>query len=94
MTEAVEGSLNIPNMIAYLATLNHRLPMFTITDHPTDWPDFYVARLFLTLPDVVDLPVVIMDPDLENLRETMEALGLTCLPRSPGDNPIILESWL
>lgn len=91
---AVAGSLSIPNTIAYLATLDARLPMFVITDHPTDWPDFYVARLHLTLPHDIPLPVTIMDPDLERLQETMQALGLTKLMRSPQDDPIIVESWI
>ena len=94
MSEAVVGSLNIPNVIAYLATLDQQLPMFVITDHPTDWPDFYVARLHLTLPEDVAMPLAIMDPDLEALQETLEALGLTKVMRNPDDDPIILETWL
>jgi hypothetical protein len=94
MSDAVAGSLNIPNTIAYLSTLQHRLPMFTITDHPTDWPDFYVARLHLSLPEPVPMPMAIMDRDLDRLRETMRALGGTCLMRAEADDPIIVESWL
>ena len=91
---AVGGSLSIPATRAYLDTLHSRLPMFTITDHPSDWPNFYVARLWLTLPKAEPMPLVIMDTDLERIQETMEALGLVKLMRSPDDNPIIVESWI
>ena len=87
MTEAVEAALNIEDTRAYLHTLHERLPMFTITDHPTDWPDFYVARLSLTLPKLQSMPLVIMDTSLDRLQVTMEALGLVKLTRSPGDDP-------
>jgi hypothetical protein len=92
--EAVALSLNIPETRAYLATLRERLPMFTVTDHPKDWPDFYVARLALTVPELTLLPLAIMDPDLDRLRETMAALGLVCLTRDPRDDPVVVETWL
>ena len=94
MTEAVESSLNIADTRAYLYTLRDRLPMFAITDHPTDWPDFYVARLHVSLPAPQPLPLVIMDKSLERLQTTMEALGLVKLMRDPADDPIIVETWL
>ena len=95
MRQAVEGSLSIPNARFYLSSLRDRLPMFVITDHPTDWPDFYVARLHLTLPDGDQLlPFVIMDRSLERLQTTMEALGLVKLMRDPADDPVILETWI
>lgn len=88
------GSLNVRQMRAYLASLSDRMPMFTITDHPADFPDFYVARLSLTLPRPAVLDVAIMDESLERLRVTMEALGLTRLERSPQDDPVVVETWL
>jgi hypothetical protein len=94
MPEAVEGSLSIPDTRHYLWTLRERLPVFVITDHPTDWPDFYVARLRLALPKDTPMPLVIMDRDLERLQETMQALGLTKLMRSPEDDPVIVETWI
>ena len=78
----------------YLSTLRERLPLFTVTDHPRDYPDYYVARLHLTLPGVEVLPFAIMDRDLETLRATLRALGLTLIPRDPTDDPVILESWI
>jgi hypothetical protein len=88
------GALSIPDMLTYLHDLHDRLPMFVITDHPSDFPDCYVARLHLTLPNDVSLPVAVMDPSLDRVRDTMEALGLVCLSRHPEDHPAIVETWL
>jgi hypothetical protein len=94
MPDAVARSLNIPDTRHYLWTLAERLPMFTITDHPSDWPDFYVARLHLSLPQLETMPLAIMDRDLDRLRETMVALGGTCLGRKEADEPVIVETWI
>ena len=94
MTKAVAGSLHVADTRHDLWTLRDRLPMFVITDHPSDWPEFFVARLFLTLPQLELQQMAIMDHSLERLQETMQALGLVKLMRSPGDDPVILETWL
>lgn len=94
MTEAFEGALDIQATRQWLWVVREHLPMFTITDHPTDWPDFYVARMHFTLPEPRPSDFVIMDRDLERLQETMQALGLVKLMRSPGDDPVVLETWL
>jgi hypothetical protein len=31
---------------------------------------------------------------LDAAREEMQNMGLTCITRSPGDDPVIVESWL
>jgi hypothetical protein len=92
--KAEPHAMSIRDTRFYLHTLQDRLPMFVITDHPSDAPDFYVARLHLTLPVPVMMPFAIMDPDLERLQTTMEALGLVKLMRDPADAPVILETWI
>ena len=57
MTPADE--LRLGEVRAYLDTLRDRLPMFIVTDHPSDWPDYYVARLHLTLPADVSPPIFV-----------------------------------
>ena len=92
--KAEPHALSIPDTRVYLHSLQDRLPLFTITDHPTDWPDFYVARLSLSLPEPQVMPFAIMDRSLERLQTTMEALGLVKLMRDPADDPVILETWI
>jgi hypothetical protein len=72
------------------------LPMWVVYDHPKDWPEFYVARKWMTggSPDGTPTDHVIMDRDLENLRRTLWRLHLVKLDRMEGDNPVILETWI
>jgi hypothetical protein len=67
------------------------LSIWTIYDHPTDYPDCFVARRF-----VYDKPTndIVTSNNLEYLRAIMIKSGLICFLRSPDDDPIIIESWL
>lgn len=74
--------------------------MWTIYDHPLDADPAmpYMARRW-----VVDAGGhrpgntpgdVLAAASLDVLREQMMMMGLTCLTRSPGDDPVIVETWL
>jgi hypothetical protein len=67
------------------------LKLWTIYKHPTDYPDRFVARQF-----VLDKPTenVIISPDIETLRSHFLEIGLSCITRSPHDEPQIVEVWL
>jgi len=71
-----------------------RLPIWTVYDHPRDYPTHFVARKFLSLPKPEPTGEVIADTDLNRLRGVLTQWGLTCLQRMPGDDPVILETWL
>ena len=71
------------------------LRMWTIYDHPSDDPQHFVARCWLTGPDdPMPLPLVIKSDSLADLREHFECVGLVCLARNDGDDPVIVETWL
>jgi len=71
------------------------LSMWTIYDHPSDLPEYFVARQWLTAPDApVATSLVIKSITLERLREILSAQGLVCMPRAPNDDPGIVETWL
>jgi hypothetical protein len=72
------------------------LAMWAVYDNPSDYPGKFVARRF----DVdaagprPSMSIIIMD-DLDKLREMLAfELHLTCLTRSPEDDPKIVETWL
>lgn len=67
------------------------LPVWVVYDHPSDCPDYYVARLW---QGETATGVAIIDRDLERLRDTLEEMGLVHLDRMEGDDPVILETWL
>lgn len=70
--------------------------MWTVYDRPRDYPDKFVARRFdIGKGTVQPSDSIIVAPDLETLRNMLEfEMHLTCLARSPEDEPQIVETWL
>lgn len=71
------------------------LIMWTVYDHPRDFPNNFVARRWLITaagPKATD-DVVVM-AKLDSFRAAMQRCGRVCLPRRPNDDPVILEVWL
>lgn len=67
-----------------------RCPMISIYEHPSDFPDNYVARLF----DIgAPTAYIAVASALEDLRRIMPD-NLICLPRFPDDDPVIVECWI
>ncbi len=66
------------------------LEMFVIYDHPTDHPDDFVVRRW-----VGEAPQEIVGKTftLEGARRLVPA-GAHWLDRSPGDDPVIVETWI
>jgi hypothetical protein len=73
------------------------LAMWTVYDHPKDYPDKYVARRFDVLPTGEAWPSdsIMITDTLEHMREIMVTqLHLVCLTRNEDDDPKIVETWL
>jgi hypothetical protein len=68
------------------------LSIWTVYDHPSDYPHCYVARQFIGEKSTNS---VMVSADLERLREILLVdMGLTRLERDERDDPVILETWL
>lgn len=67
------------------------LSMWVIYDHPTDYPEWFVARQWLGEEPTGK---AVFSNDLEVLRQHMRDRGLGCLTRMPDDDPVIVEVWL
>jgi hypothetical protein len=67
------------------------LEIWTVYDHPKDFPDLYVARLFIN-----DTPTAktMKNADLDAIRRQLRNKGFTRLPRQEADDPVIVECWL
>lgn len=67
------------------------LDVWTVYDNPKDYPGWFVARRF-----TLDGPTgdTMTARRLEDLRNSLMTMGLTCIPRSPEDDPVIVESWI
>lgn len=72
------------------------LAIWTVYDHPKDYPDKFVARRFDVSPGKVEASgsIIIMDK-LKDLRDMLEfEMHLSCIARHPEDEPQIVEAWI
>jgi hypothetical protein len=79
-----------------LARDNDVLNIWTVYDHPKDFPHSFVARRF-EIGKQADGPLATDDVvlgDLRTIRESFRRCGLTCIRRSDTDEPQIVECWL
>ncbi len=71
------------------------LSMWTVYDHPKDWPRYFVARRWeVNGEGIKPTGDVELDVDLNRIRRNMIQKGLTPLCRDPTDDPTIVETWL
>ena len=70
------------------------LPIWTVYDHPIDYPDGFIARLHITGRDL-DGPTcnVLIATTLADLRAKIPP-GLACFARDESDDAKIVETWL
>lgn len=73
-----------------------RISMWTIYDHPRDFPNNYVAREWtVTAGKTVKTGNLMLASELEMLREVLLIqMNLHCISRSEGDDPVIVETWI
>lgn len=67
------------------------LSIWTVYDHPTDYPEFFVARRF---EDETPTSEVIVAPQIGLLRDYLAARGLYRIQRFEDDDAKIVEVWL
>jgi hypothetical protein len=73
------------------------MELWTVYDHPTDYPDEFVARLWIVKFNntVEATQTVITDSTLEGLRTKLQANpNLVSIKRYLEDEPQIIEVWL
>ena len=66
------------------------LPMWTIYEKPLDHPEGFIARRFESNMPTLDT----LTGELDVIRATFERAGLFKIPRSDGDEPQIVETWV
>lgn len=69
------------------------LDIWTVYDHPADY-DGFIARRFEVLAGFSKATLdIVTGATLDEVRDKLPR-GLYPLPRSPGDDPMIVECWL
>lgn len=76
--------------------MSDHLYIYTVYDHPTDIPNFFVVKRWLitNIGPVQDPDFILQDIDLEVLRDFLVRRGLTLLPRERADDPVIIENYI
>jgi hypothetical protein len=70
------------------------LALWTVYDHPSDFPDRFIARLWLvSRTGTVMTEETVSAATLEELRDRLPS-GLCRLDRDPSDDPVVVETWL
>jgi len=71
------------------------LSMWTVYDHPSDFPHCYVARRHAIVQgQSVATTQVMVSNELRALQGMLRGMGLVKLARDPDDDPVIVEVWL
>ncbi len=67
---------------------------WTIFERPADYPQHFVVRLFRVVPgNIIATDDIRLADSLDEARRLVPP-GLYCMPRSPGDEPPIVEVWM
>lgn len=68
--------------------------LWCVYDHPRDFPNMFVARLWIVIDGAaVPTKTIMTSPRLENIRSVMRKAGLAVLSRYTHDDPNIIETW-
>ena len=74
------------------------LDLWTVYDHPKDYPDVFIARRSeirsSTGGGAVMTGDIVTAHTLQEVRLNLRNRGLVCLARQPEDDAVIVEIWL
>lgn len=74
--------------------MSEDLPLWTVYDHPSDYPEHYVARQYtIGIAGAHPTNRVMASESLDAIRVAMTNTGLVCITRSENDDPTIVEVW-
>lgn len=74
------------------AQLRSGLEMWTVYERPTDYPEGFVARLWIVTNIAMATQTHYVASSLDEVRAFLPR-GLTCMPRNELDDPAIVETW-
>jgi hypothetical protein len=94
MNASVEIDIRYAAHLQESAVSLGQLLIWSIYDHPPDYPQWFVARPTIIRPKTSGaLPMHLMAHDLEKLRAMLPD-GLTRLSAAAWDDPQVIEVWV
>lgn len=74
------------------------MTLYTIYDHPRDFPKNFVVREWVVGRDNKTYPEYSLNrwlyDSLEEARKPLKERGLVCVQRDENDDPVIVETWM
>lgn len=71
-----------------------KLLIWVVTYGTKDLGDVYCARVHQVGPGYSRATEMSISGELETIREAMRGEGRSPVPRSDGDDPVIVETWI
>lgn len=68
-------------------------PIYVIYDHPLDFPDLFVCRVWHG-ERIAEAEPLMVAATLDEIRDALEARGLVNMGRYAEDDPAIAEAWI
>lgn len=94
MSTSIQINPDYARLVQLSAASLGQLLIWTIYDHPTDYPEWFVAKPHIIRPKTSGpMPMHLMATTLDTLR-LMLPDGLTRLGRQLNDDPFIIEVWV
>lgn len=72
------------------------LPIYTIYDHPSDYPEHFVVRK-CTVTDgavIMDEKLHLQSNSIEMIHRILQSEGLIFMPRSKNDDAVIIGNYI
>jgi hypothetical protein len=78
-----------------MTSKNDALSIWALFDRPSDYPAHAVARRSEVAGGIIHITEeIILADTVDELRHEMKRRGLYWMPRQPGHDPAIVETWL
>lgn len=95
MTDAREGEGKMDRKVDSIKEVDldaYGMPTIVVYDHPRDYPDNYVARIFIT--GTPTNTVIVKDDADEIQQDIRENTYMMFFPRGVEDDPCIVGVWM
>jgi len=95
MSDSTIKYLNIIKSANIYAKNVKALMIWTIYDHPKDYPYSFIARAYeITSCGARATSFILVASDLNTLQDVFRQVGMSCLLRQTNDDAKIIENWL
>lgn len=93
-TSEAEVMASVIHHASVIARERGVLSLWTVYDHPLDFPDGFIARRHEASAAGSIASQDVITGELAVIRQAMQMCGLFCMPRADADDRKIVETWI